>query len=126
MPSSSGGRAAASDDLDVERDLPNDGLRHTLVIWCTDTAALYIELLLVTVMYLLSDEFEVGKMLNIRPSDMQYFLLFVVFLIPASWFEDAFTNNINEMLWGWDATAYMQRQADRFFRRKLAKGIRNF
>ena len=45
------------------------------------------------------------------------FLIFFAFLIPASWAEDAFTNNINEMLYGWDAQAYMRRQGERFARR---------
>ena len=47
-----------------------------------------------------------------------YFLYFLFFLAGASWVEDAFTNNINEIVWGWDAVAYMQRQAQRYARRR--------
>ena len=108
--------SAASNDAHGEADLPA-GLRHTLVIWCTDTAALYIEITMAIMMFLFKDEFEINKLFGRRSTDMMYFMLFLVFLVPASWVEDAFTNNINEIIYGWDATAYMERQATRYARR---------
>ena len=116
-------RLSASAEDDEKDDAGDDvdlGLRHTLVIWCTDTAALYIEFLMLIAMYLLRKQFNLEALFRRRSGDLIYFMLFVSFLVPASWIEDVFTNNVNELLWGWDATAYMQRQADRFKRRQHA------
>ena len=43
------------------------GMRHTLIIWCTDTVALYIECLMVLIMFLFREEFEVDKLFGIFP-----------------------------------------------------------
>ena len=110
--------ARGAEDEDDAVDDTDLGLRHTLIIWCTDTAALYIEVLMILAMYLFRLEFNLEEMYNKRSADLVYFMLFIYFLLPASWVEDAFTNNINEAIWKWDAIAYMQRQADRFKRRQ--------
>ena len=70
--SAGGADSGADDAADVHL-----GLRHTLVIWCTDTTALYIELLMISIVYILRHEFEVAKLFGIKESDMIYFLLFV-------------------------------------------------
>ena len=69
-------------------------------------------------MYMFCEEFEVNALYGTRGSDLAYFLFFLLFLLPASWVEDAFTNNVNEVVYGWDTTSYMQRQAKRYARRR--------
>ena len=112
-------RIVSAEDADSlgEANLPA-GLRHTLVIWCTDTTALYVETLMVTMMFLFRAQFEVEKLYGLRARDQVEFMNFLYFLIPVSWIEDVFTNNINEALYKWDTTGYMQRQAAKYARRR--------
>ena len=67
--------AEDEDDAVDDTDL---GLRHTLIIWCTDTAALYIEVLMILAMYLFRLEFNLEEMYNKRSADLVYFMLFIM------------------------------------------------
>jgi hypothetical protein len=68
----------------------------------------------IVILYLFRVEFEVHALYAMRASDLRFFMLFSLWVIPALWIIDIFLFNLEELLWSWKLFEYIQFCQERF------------
>jgi hypothetical protein len=82
--------------------------------YSVDTLGAIIAPITIFILFLFRDEFEINKLYGIRSTDLRYFMLFSIFLIPALWVIDIFLFNLEELLWNWKLYEYINFCSERF------------
>lgn len=82
-----------------------------------DSLASAISPVIILVLYLFREQFEIHRMYGIRSTDLIFFMLFAFIVVPALWLGDIFLFNVLELLWNWKLFEYVQFCHQRFANR---------
>jgi hypothetical protein len=85
---------------------------------CDTLSLLYFPFIMVVIM-IFRDEAEMMKLYNIKESDMEYYLLFALVIIPFQILADIFMQHSLELLHGWKTYDYLQFCRVRFLQREM-------
>ncbi|KAK1742183.1 hypothetical protein QTG54_006748 [Skeletonema marinoi] len=85
---------------------------------CDVLSLLYFPFIMVVIM-IFREEAEMMKLYNIKESDMEYYLLFALVIIPFQIAADIFMQNSLELLHGWKTFEYLEYCRARFLQREM-------
>ena len=111
------------DDTNSEAVLENEETLEPLLgsytsYSCDVLSLLYFPFIMVVIM-IFREEAEMMKLYNIKESDMEYYLLFALVIIPFQIMADIFMQNSLELLHGWKTYEYLQYCRVRFLQREM-------
>ena len=79
-----------------------------------DSLGTVISPMSIAVLYLFRKEYEISSLYGIRDTDLLYYMLFSIIMIPALWFVDIFLHNTLELVWNWKLYEYIEFCTERF------------
>jgi hypothetical protein len=85
---------------------------------CDMLSLLYFPFIMIVIM-IFRDEVEMMKLYNIKESDMEYYLLFALVIIPFQILADILMQNSLELLHGWKTFEYLEYCRVRFLQREM-------
>jgi hypothetical protein len=92
--------------------------------YANETCALMYQPLLICIMMLFRDPFQLPENYGIKEQDMFYYLLFAIFIVPFQLFADVLIHHVQELFWGWKVYDYLVYTRYRFLQRETRwKGL---
>ena len=85
---------------------------------CDTLSLLYFPFIMVVIM-IFGEEAEMMKLYKIKESEMEYYLLFAIVIIPFQIMADIFMQNSLELLHGWKTFEYLEYCRVRFLQREM-------
>ena len=79
-----------------------------------DSLGTVISPMTIAVLYIFRKEYEISSLYGIRDTDLLYYMLFSIIMIPALWFVDIFLHNTLELVWNWKLFEYIEFCTERF------------
>jgi len=79
-----------------------------------DSLGTVISPMSIAVLYLFRKEYDISDLYGIRDTDLLFYMLFSIIMIPALWLVDIFLHNTLELVWNWKLYEYIEFCTERF------------
>ena len=79
-----------------------------------DSLGTVISPMTIAVLYLFKTEYDIASLYGIRDTDLLFYMLFSIVMIPALWVCDIFLHNALELIWSWKLYEYIEFCTERF------------